>query len=69
MQVEQLSADIKLKHRPRTGKQAYDMLVESIETEIDEKKEVLSQLKQEDVKQKFIENWNPTTRSVNIYDM
>lgn len=69
MQVERLSADIRLKHRPRTGTQAYNMLIESLKTEIDEKKEILSQLTQKDIKQKFIENWNPTTRSVNIYDV
>lgn len=69
MQIERLSADIHLKHRPRTGKQAYDMLIESLKTEIDEKREILSQLTQKDVKQKFIDNWNPDTRSVNIYDM
>ncbi len=69
MQVERLSTDIKLKHRPRTGTQAYNMLIESLKAEIDEKKEILSQLTQKDIKQKFIENWNPTTRSVNIYDV
>ena len=68
MQVEQLSANITLKHRPRTGKQAYDMLVESLKKDIGEKKEILSQLTQKEVKQKFIDNWNPATRSVNIYD-
>lgn len=31
--------------------------------------ECLSHLSQDKIKQKFIENWNPTTRSVNIYDM
>ncbi|WP_279071457.1 hypothetical protein [Faecalicoccus pleomorphus] len=68
MRVEQLSANITLKHRPRTGRQAYDMLIESLKMEIDEKKEILSQLKQKEIKQKFIDNWNPSTRSVNVYD-
>ena len=53
MQVERISADITLKHKPRTGTQAYNMLIESLKAEIQEKQE----------------NWNPTTRSVNIYDM
>ena len=44
------------------------MLVESLKKDIGEKKEILSQLKQKEVKQKFIDNWNPATRSVNIYD-
>ena len=69
MQVERISADITLKHKPRTGTQAYNMLIASLKTEIQEKQEILSHLSQDKVKQKFIENWNPTTRSVNIYDM
>ena len=69
MQIERLSADIHLKHRPRTGKQAYDMLIQSLKAEIQEKQDILSQLTTDHVKQKFIDNWNPDTRSVNIYDM
>lgn len=68
MQVERISADITLKHKPKTGKQAYNMLIQSLKAEIEEKQEILSHLTQNDVKQKFIENWNPATRSVNIYD-
>ena len=51
------------------ARQAYNMLIESLKAEIQEKQEILSHLSQDKVKQKFIENWNPTTRSVNIYDM
>ena len=51
------------------ARQAYNMLIESLKAEIQEKQEILSHLTQNKVKQKFIENWNPTTRSVNIYDM
>lgn len=69
MQIETLSADIYLTHKPRTGKQAYDMLIQSLEAEIHEKQDILSQLTTKHVKQKFIENWNPDTRNVNIYDM
>ena len=69
MQVECISADIALKHKPNTGKQAYNMLIESLKAEIQEKQEILSHLTQDKVKQKFVENWTPTTRSVNIYDM
>ena len=51
------------------ARQAYNMLIESLKAEIQEKQEILSHLSQDKIKQKFIENWNPTTRSVNIYDM
>lgn len=38
MQVERISADITLKHKPRTGTQAYNMLIESLKAEIQETK-------------------------------
>lgn len=69
MQVERISADIVLKHKPKTGTQAYNMLIQSLNAEINEKQEILSQLTKNEVKQKFIDSWNPTTRSVNIYEM
>lgn len=69
MQIERISADIVLKHKPKSGTQAYNMLIQSLNAEINEKQEILSQLTKNEVKQKFIDSWNPTTRSVNIYDM
>ena len=69
MQIERISADITLKHKPKTGTQAYNMLIESLKAEIEGKQEILSHLSQDKVKQKSIENWNPSRRSVNIYDM
>lgn len=69
MQIERISANVSLNHKPRTGKEAYSMLIHSLKSEIEEKQEILSQLTKNEVKQKFIDNWNPTTRSVNIYDM
>ena len=54
MQVERISADITLKHKPRTGTQAYNMLIESLKAEIQEKQEILSHLSQDKVKQKFM---------------
>lgn len=69
MFVERLTADISLLHKPQTGKQAYNMLLRSLRDEIKEKQDILSELDSEDVKQRFIENWNPNTRSVNIYNI
>lgn len=69
MQVERISADITLKHKPKTGTQAYNMLIASPQSRDTRKtRDFISSLTDK-VKQKFIENWNPTTRSVNIYDM
>lgn len=61
MQVERISADITLKHKPRTGTQAYNMLIESLKAEIQEKQEILSHLSQDKVKQKIhreLESYN-----------
>ncbi len=69
MQIERISADSVLKHKPKSGTQAYNMLIQSLNAEINEKQEILSQLTKNEVKQKFIDSWNPTTRSVNIYEM
>ena len=54
MQVERISADITLKHKPRTGTQAYNMLIESLKAEIQEKQEILSHLSQDKVKQRCV---------------
>ena len=42
MQVERISADITLKHKPKTGTQAYNMLIESLKAEMQEKQEISS---------------------------
>ena len=41
MFVECLTADISLPHKPKTGKQAYDMLLRSLRDEIKEKQDIL----------------------------
>ena len=69
MQVERLTADVHLSHKPRNGKDAYDMLIKSLEEEIAEKQDILSELKSDSVKKSFIDGWNPDTRSVDIYEM
>ena len=69
MFVERLTADISLPHKPRTGNQAYDMLVQMLRAEIQEKESILAILKAEKVREKFIEDWNPNTRSVDIYNI
>lgn len=64
--TKRFSADVRLKHKPRTGKQAYNMLVRSLSEEIKEKQTILSELADENIKREFIANWNADTRSVNI---
>ena len=39
MQVERISADITLKHKPKTGTQAYNMLIEFLKAEIQDRQE------------------------------
>lgn len=66
--VSMLSVDVTLKRKPRNGKEAYVLLVESLETEIKEKQEILSELSSDDVKRKFISGWSAKTKGVTIRD-
>lgn len=66
--VSKLSANVKLKKSPKSGGEAYALLVESLETEIKEKQEILSELSSDDVKRKFIIGWNAKTKAVTIRD-
>lgn len=63
-----LSANVKLKKNPKTGGEAYALLVESLETEIKEKQEILSELSSDDIKRKFISGWSAKTKAVTIRD-
>lgn len=63
-----LSTNVKLKKKPKNGSEAYALLVESLETEIKEKQDILSELTSDEVKRKFIRNWNSKTKSVTIKD-
>ena len=69
MQIETIRADIKLKHRPHNGTQAYNLLIESLKAEIEEKQTILSELCTPDVKAQFIKDWKPAIRSVSVYDV
>lgn len=67
MQTKNMSADVKLKCHPKSGKQAYKLLLSALNAEIEEKQSILTELKDENVKQKFIREWTPETKSVTIY--
>lgn len=64
--MSKLSANVKIKKTPQRGNEAYALLVESLEKDIEEKQNILSELTSEEVKQKFIKNWNHKTRSVTV---
>lgn len=69
MQIETIKADIKLKHKPTNGIEAYNLLVEALKEEIEEKQDILSELCTKEVKAQIIKDWRPTTRSVAVYDL
>ncbi len=69
MNFERLNADVRLEKNPRNGIEAHRMVVDALTAEIEEKQMVLRELLNEDIKQKFIRQWTPDTRNVNIYDM
>lgn len=65
--MEMYTADVELRYKPKSGKEAYRMLVSSLAREITEKQIVLSELTDEEVKKYFIANYNENTKCVNIF--
>ncbi|MDE7021786.1 MAG: hypothetical protein K2P23_12940 [Lachnospiraceae bacterium] len=45
------------------------MLIDSLSAEIEEKKKILAEMKNVDVKCKFISMWHKGVRNINIYDL
>ena len=54
--VERLTTDVPLQREPRTGQEAYIMLIDSLSAEVEEK--ILAEMKNADVKRKFISMWH-----------
>ena len=69
MAVERLTTDVALQREPRTGREAYIMLINSLSAEIEAKKKILAEMKNTDVKRKFIRMWHEGIRNINIYDL
>lgn len=67
MVAERLTTDVPLQREPRTGQEAYVMLINSLSAEIEEKKKILAEMKNADVKRKFISTWHPGIKNVNIH--
>lgn len=63
-----IQRDIKLKSKPMSGLQAYNLLIEAINEEVDELQTILSELSESEAKQCFIKDWNPNVRSVSVHD-
>ena len=62
-------ATVWLKNKPESGIEAYEMLIDSLMMEIEEKQNVLSELTCESVKQELIASWNADVRRVCICDV
>lgn len=67
--VERLTTDVALQREPRTGREAYIMLINSLSAEVEEKKKILAEMKKADVRQKFVSMWHKGIRNINIYDL
>lgn len=65
--MERLNANVDLAKIPRNGIECYHMVVASLSAEIEEKSEILTEMSNEDVKQKFISGWRPGIQNVNIH--
>ena len=69
MQIERFSTDIKLKHKPTNATQAYTLMVQSLQNEIEEKQSILSELRTPNVKERFIADWNPNITNVLVCNL
>ena len=69
MEIENISANIKLSRKPTTGTEAYNLLVESVKKEIEEKQTILHELQEAETKQEFINNWSPSVKKLMIKEL
>ena len=69
MCIDRINTDVHLGRNPRSGEEAHRMVVESLAVDIMKKQMVLRKLHDEDIKKKFIHQWTPDIRDVNIYDI
>ena len=69
MCFDRINTDVHLGRNPSSGEEAHRMVVESLAVDIMKKQMVLRKLHDEDIKQKFIRQWTPDTRDINIYDI
>lgn len=69
MSIEEIDMFVPLKRKPGSGEEAHRMIIESLKKEIEEKQVALRELLDEDIKQKFINQWTPGMRTINIYDV
>jgi hypothetical protein len=69
MEIENISANIKLSRKPTTGTEAYNLLIESVKKEIEEKQTILHELQEAETKQEFINNWSPSVKKLMIKEL
>lgn len=69
MQIETIRADVKIKNKPNNGTQAYNLLIDALKVEVEEKQAILSELCTPDIKAQFIKDWKPTTKSVSVFNL
>lgn len=58
MVFERYETSVTLRNEPKTGLDAYYKVIANLSAEITSKKEVLKELKKDDVRQKFIRMWH-----------
>lgn len=58
MVVERYKTSVTLRKEPKTGLEAYNKIIANLSYEINSKKQILKELKKDDVRQKFISMWH-----------
>lgn len=62
-----LNANVDLDSVPSNGINAYYMVVAALSAEIEEKSEILAEMKKCEVKRQFINGWTPGKTKINIH--
>lgn len=65
--TERLNTDIDFVQVPRSGIEAYHMVIAILSSEIEEKSAILAEMKDENVKRRFIRGWSPGVTNVHIH--
>lgn len=66
MNIAVLSHEIKIKDAPANGKEAYNSVVNQLQSEIADRQKLLNELSVPTVKCEIIKQWTPNKRSVTI---
>lgn len=66
MNIETIITDVKLRRKPTNGTEAYNLLVEALKADIEEKQIVLEELSDKEIREQVIRDWRPKVKNLAI---